>query len=276
MEKIGAFTFNGIRMLLGSVVLLPFVFHRYRKIKASCSSEEMKAKKKSFLKASATCGLLLFVGSNLQQQAFLYLEVGKVGFITAFYMVLVPVLGLLFFKTRARANVWIGIAVGMSGLYLLCFSSGGQASFGKGELLTIFCAVAFALHIIAVDRFSKTVDGVALSCAQFFVTAVISIACMFVFETPSMPGIISVAPSLLYSGIMSCGVAFTFQILGQKYTEPAVASLLLSLESVFAVLFGWMLLKQSLSAREFAGCAVMFCAIILAQLSPKERNRKNV
>ncbi len=276
IDKIDAFSFNGIRMLLGSAVLLPFVFRNYRKTKAACSKEEMKARIRHFLIASVTCGIPLFIGSNLQQQAFKYIEVGKVGFITAFYMVLVPIFGLLIFKTKARINAWLGVLIGIVGLYLLCISRGAEASFGRGETLTLLCSFAFAFHILAVDRFSKTVDSVSLSFAQFLFTGVISSVCMFAFETPSMPDIISVAPSLLYAGIMSSGVAFTFQILGQKRTEPAVASLLLSLESVFSVLFGWLLLKQALGARELIGCAIMFAAIVLAQLPNKRRSEQVV
>lgn len=271
MEKVGTFTFNGIRLLIGSAVLLPFVIRNSKRDRQKLSSAEYNQRKHSLVTSSLICGTVLFIGSNLQQQAFLYIEVGKVGFLTAIYMVLVPVLGLIIFKTKPRMTVWAAVIIGLAGLYFLCIPKSGGLSLGKGELLTLTCAVAFAFHIIAIDRCVGKTDGVSLSMGQFFVAGVLSVICTVLFEEPSVDAIISVAPSWLYAGIMSCGVAFTFQILGQKYTEPAIASLLLSMESVFSVLFGWLILKQSLSMRELFGCAVMFMAIVLAQLPKRKK-----
>ncbi len=183
-------------------------------------------------------------------------------------MVLVPVIGI-FLKQKAKFNIWIGVACGVVGLYFLSIPK-GDFSIGKGELITIVCSVAFAVHILVIDYFCKKVNNIALSCAQFFVAGTASIVLMFIFEEPKMDEIIGAAVPILYAGVMSCGVAFTAQIFGQKYTEPAVASLLLCLESVFAVLFGWLLLKETLSTRELLGCAIMFVAIVLTQV-PTEK-----
>ena len=153
---------------------------------------------------------------------------------------------------------------GVVGLYLLC--AGGKATFGKGELLALACSVGFAIHILVIDKYSAIVDGVKLSCAQFFVSGIISVILMIIFDKPSIHAIMSAAPYLLYTGILSCGVAFTFQTLGQRDSDPTVASLLLCLESVFAVIFAWVLIDQKMSVRELSGCIIMFVAIVLAQL----------
>ena len=210
------------------------------------------------------CGIPLFIGGNLQQHAFNYIDVGKVGFITALYMVLVPVIGI-FLKQKARFNIWIGVVFGVIGLYFLSIPKGDFA-IGKGELITIFCSFGFAAHILVIDHFCKKVNNIALSCAQFFVAGILSVICMFIFEEPKLSEIAGAAVPLVYAGVMSCGVAFTAQIFGQKYSEPAVASLLLCLESVFAVLFGWLLLDQMLSKRELFGCLIMFIAIVFTQI----------
>ncbi|MBO5230142.1 MAG: DMT family transporter [Clostridia bacterium] len=262
---IGTFTFNGIRTLIGGIVLIPLVIFSFRKENAALpAGEKKKFPFKDVLIGGICCGIPLFIGGNLQQHAFNYIEVGKVGFITALYMVLVPVVGI-FLKQKARFNVWIGVAFGVVGLYFLSIPK-GDFSIGKGELITIFCSFGFTAHILVIDHFCKKVNNIALSCAQFFVAGILSIICMFIFEEPEFDAVVGAYVPLLYAGIMSCGVAFTAQIFGQKYTEPAVASLLLCLESVFAVLFGWLLLHQTLSARELFGCLIMFIAIVFTQI----------
>ncbi len=263
--SIGTFTFNGIRTLIGGIVLIPLVFISFKKENAQLpTGEKKKFPIKDVLIGGICCGIPLFIGGNLQQHAFNYIEVGKVGFITALYMVLVPVIGI-FLKQKAKFNVWIGVVFGVIGLYFLSIPK-GNFSIGKGELITIFCAIGFAAHILVIDHFCKSVNNIALSCAQFFVAGTLSIICMFIFEEPKLNEIFSATVPLLYAGIMSCGVAFTAQIFGQKYTEPAVASLLLCLESVFAVLFGWLILRETLSSRELLGCLIMFIAIVFTQL----------
>lgn len=251
--------------MIGAVVLLPFVVLGHKKEnKGLAPSEKKKFPIKDVAIGGLCCGLALFAGSNLQQHAFNYIDVGKVGFITALYMLIVPVLGL-FLKQKAKFNVWIGVLFGVVGLYFLSIPE-GRFSIGKGELITIMCSIAFAVHILVIDHFCRKVNNVALSCAQFFVAGGLSIICMFIFEEPKIDEILSAWLPIVYAGVMSSGVAFTVQIFGQKYTEPAVASILLCTESVFAVLFGWLILKQMLSPRELFGCLVMFIAIVISQL----------
>lgn len=264
--NIGTFTFNALRMLLGGIVLLPFAFISVLNDKKRLpDDEEKKIPVKGILIGSFCCAIPFFIGCNLQQHAFfLGLETGKVGFITALYMVLVPVAGI-FLKRKLRFNIWIGVALGLIGLYIISVPAGGF-SIGSGELITICGAFAFAAHILVIDHFCKKVNNIALSCVQYLIAGAVSAIFMFIFEEPSIEAIKGAGVEILYAGIMSCGVAFTAQIFGQKYTEPAVASLLLCLESVFAVLFGWLLLKQMLSARELLGCLIMFIAIVFTQV----------
>ena len=250
-------------------MLIPLVALSVKKENSHLPAEEKKKFPiKDVIIGGVYCGIPLFIGGNLQQHAFNYIEVGKVGFITALYMVLVPVIGI-FLKQKAKFNIWIGVALGVVGLYFLSIPKGNFA-IGKGELITVLCSFAFAAHILVIDHFCKKVNNIALSCAQFFVAGTVSVICMFIFEEPKLDEIMGAAVPILYAGVMSCGVAFTAQIFGQKYTEPAVASLLLCLESVFAVLFGWLLLKEQLSSRELFGCAVMFIAIVFTQM-PSEK-----
>ena len=272
MEYVETFTFNGIRMMLGAIVLLPVIF--IRKKKNPLTLPQTKEQKKKQLKGILIVGTCLFIGSNLQQAAFKYLAPGKVGFITALYMLLVPVFGFIFFKRKLSANVWVGVGLGLIGLYLLCVGTGFDFKFGIGEIFTLICAVAFAFHIIMIDIFASEIDSVVLSCGQFFVTGVLSCICMFIFEKPEWSSIINAGVPILYAGIMSCGVAFTFQVIGQKYTDPTLSSMLLCLESVFSVLFSLILLHTHMLPREYIGCAVMFAAIILAQLPSKSNAQK--
>lgn len=254
-----------MRTLLGGIVLVPLVILSFNsENKKLPQGEKKKFPFKDVLIGGVCCGIPLFIGGNLQQHAFNYIDVGKVGFITALYMVLVPVIGI-FLKQKARFNIWIGVAFGVIGLYFLSIPK-GDFSIGKGELITICCSVAFAAHILVIDHFCKKVNNIALSCAQFFVAGTLSVICMFIFEEPKLSEISGAWLPLVYAGVMSCGVAFTAQIFGQKYAEPAVASLLLCLESVFAVLFGWLLLDQMLSQRELLGCLIMFIAIVFTQV----------
>lgn len=263
---IGTFTFNALRMLLGGIVLLPFaIFSLVKGSKNDSAEEKNKNSIKNVLIGGACCAIPFFLGCNLQQHAFfLDLGPGKVGFITALYMVLVPIAGI-FMKQKLRFNIWVGVVLGVVGLYLLSVPAGGF-SIGSGEMIAICGAFAFAAHILVIDHFCQKVNNVALSCAQYIIAGIVSSIFMFIFEEPSIEAIKGVGVEIAYAGIMSCAVAFTAQIFGQKYTEPAIASILLCLESVFAVLFGWLLLHEQLSSRELIGCAIMFVAILLTQI----------
>lgn len=227
------------------------------------SVEKKRAERRTLLAGGICCGIALCVASNLQQFGIQYTTVGKAGFITAMYIVLVPILGI-FLKKRIGLKVAVSVALAVAGLYLLCITEG--FSVGAGDLLVLLCALVFAVHILVIDYFSPRTDGVRMSCIQFLVCGLLSGVGMVLTETPDLGAICQAWLPIAYAGVMSCGVAYTLQIVGQKGTDPTVASLILSLESVVSVLAGWALLGQSLSMREIAGCALMFAAIILAQL----------
>ena len=270
MESVEAFTFNGIRMFLGCAALLPLiVFMQIRKRKNDTRTEAEKKKQAAVqLKSGVICGVILYCASSFQQFAFNYSTPGKIGFITALYMLLVPVFGLAL-KQRPRLFVWFAVLMGCVGAYLLCVDA--EMTIGKGELLTLACAVFYAIHILYIDSVVDKVDGVLLSFTQFFVVGVISAVCMLIFETPQAENIQAAMVPMLYSGIMSSGIAYTLQIIGQKHTQPAVASLLMCLESVFAVLSGWVILHGALTGREILGCVIMFVAIILTNLPERKK-----
>ena len=265
MEYVEPFTFQASRCLLGSLVLLPVIAVMDRKNPGKKPATQ--ADKRYLLISSLLCGLFLFTACSLQQVGLLYTTAGKSGFLTSLYIILVPILGL-FMKKKVQPWIWISVILALCGLYLLC--GGGAFSLGRGELLTLGCAVAFSFHILVIDRVSPNLDGVRLSCLQFFVCGMLSLVAMFLTETPSLSAIAQCWLPIAYAGVLSCGVAYTFQIIGQSYTEPTVASLLMSLESVFAVLFGWLLLKQALTIPEVLGCILVFAGVILAQLPGKK------
>ena len=268
MDYVGAFTFNAVRCLMGAVVLLPLIFFMKSKEEPKhLTAEEKKAGRKTLIIGGISCGVFLFLASNFQQFGIKYTTVGKAGFITACYIVIVPILGL-FMKKKCSSYIWAAVAMALIGLYLLCIKDG--FSIGKGDILVLICAFLFSLHILVIDHFSPMADGVKLSCIQFLVSGILSGIPALLLEKPQFSSLIAAWQPLLYAGIMSCGVAYTLQIVGQKDMNPTVASLILSLESCISVIAGWMILGQSLSTREIIGCVIMFCAIILAQLPQKD------
>lgn len=266
MEYIGPFTFNGIRSLIGGLVLIPVIFLFSKEKNAELTEAEKKAGKKTLLLGGILCGIVLFAASSLQQIGMVYTTAGKAGFITALYIVLVPILGV-FIRKKVKPIVWLCVILAVAGLYLLCMTDG--LSLGRGDLLVLLCAFAFSIHILVIDYFAPRTDGVALSCIQFFVCGILSLFPMFLAETPVWFAILDCWIPILYAGVLSCGVAYTLQILAQKHTDPSVASLLLSLESVFAAIAGAIILHEQLAPRELAGCVLMFAAIIIAQLPSK-------
>lgn len=259
MNYVGPITFNGARCVIGAVVLLPLTIWRG----FSNRKKLVVREKRNIIAGSLLCALFLCVGSTLQQYGIMYTSVGKSGFITSFYIVLVPVIGL-FFKKRTRPAVWCAVVIALIGLYLLCINE--NFSIGIGDILTLACSVMFAGHILVIDYFSPKTDSVTLSCMQFFISGIVLIVCAFIFERPSWAGILEAWKPLLYAGVMSCGVAYTLQIIAQNGLSPSIVSLILSLESCMAVLAGWLVLRQVLSMRELVGCAIMFAAIILVQV----------
>lgn len=269
MESVEAFTFNGIRTLMGAAVLIPFILIR-DKLQGKTMTEEQIKQRKAMDKKTVRSGLILGVvfcaACNFQQFAFEYSTSGKIAFITALYMFFVPLFGLVL-KKRVPWLTWVCVIFGFVGLYFLCIGPDGLGGINRGDIRAFICAIFYAVHILMIEKFAPDVDGIKLSCVQFLVSGVITCILMFIFETPQLGAIASAIVPLLYSGIMSCGLAYTFQIVGQKYTEATIASLIMCMESVFAVLAGALLLHELLSGREIVGCVIMFVAIILSQLS---------
>lgn len=261
MEQNGPFTFNTIRMILGGIVLIPCIalFDKMRHVRLGWRSAD-----KNLWVGGCLCGVALFTGATLQQFGIQYTSAGKAGFITALYVIFVP-LCRLFAGKRPGKLLWGSVVLAAVGMYLLCMD--GSLALSKGDVLVLLGAFGFTAHILIIDHFSQKVDGVRMSCIQFFVAGALSLVCMFLFEAPSVPAILSAWAPILYAGLLSCGVAYTLQVVAQKDTDPTVASLILCLESVFAVLFGWLLLGETLSMKELLGCILMFVAIVLAQFA---------
>lgn len=271
MAYIGPFTYNGVRSILGGLVLLPCIV-LLDKVRDSVGENDSKTKdSKKLLAGGLCCGLILFAASSFQQLGIQYTSVGKAGFITAMYILLVPIMGI-FVHRKVGLKVWIGVAFAVCGLYLLCMNEGLRLE--KGDALVLVCAVIFSLHILVIDFFSPKVDGVRMSCIQFWVCGILSMICSFLLETPELSSILQAWKPICYGGIMSCGVAYTLQIVGQRDMNPTVASLILSLESVVSVVAGFLILHQAMSARELAGCCLMVVAIVLAQLPNRHETCK--
>ena len=278
MDFIGPFTYNGLRFLVGALVLAPVILAMdgIKKRKNPVVTEgaavttdgpALKNERKTLFIGGLSCGVVLFIASSLQQFGLMYVSAGMVGFITALYIVLVPILGL-FIGRKIRKILWLSVALAVVGLYLLCIKTGFTV--GKGDLLVIACAFGFAVHILVIDHFSPKTDGIKLSCLQFLLAGLFSVPFMALFETVDWAQIILCWFPILYTGVMSCGIAYTLQVIGQKDVEPAIASLIMSLESVFAVIAGMIILHEYVSGREVLGCVIMFAAIILAQLPEKK------
>lgn len=277
MDYIKPFTFNEIRFTIGGVVLLPvivFLEQKKKKKKEIVIENRTKEGKTQLMSGGICCGILLMVASTFQQFGVTGTSVGKAAFITALYIVLVPLLGI-FFKRKVGVQLWVSVVVALIGLYLLCMKE-NQFFFNGYDVVLLLCAFTFALHILCVDHFSPLVDSIKLSCIQFFVCGFLSLIGMILTEQPSMAEIMAAYQPILYAGVMSCGVAYTLQVVGQKDLNPVIASLIMSLESVVSAISGWLILNQTLSKREIWGCIVMFLAIILAQVplrTRKERKR---
>ena len=274
MDYVGPFTFNFVRSVIGGAVLIPCVFllDRFRGLDGAGSEKIYTWHQKELFAGGICCGVALFIASNLQQFGIQYTTVGKAGFITALYIVIVPVIGV-FTKKTTGYKIWLSVLLAVAGLYLLCITEG--FSVGTGDFLVFLCALCFSVHILIIDYFSPKVDGVKMSCIQFFVCGLLSGIAMVFTEQFEFHAVLTAWMPLLYAGVMSCGVAYTLQIVGQKGMDPTVASLILSLESVVSVLSGWLLLNQKLSLRELAGCVLMFVAIILAQIPKKPKKEEN-
>lgn len=263
MEYIGPFTFNAIRCVLGGLVLIPVILVLKKKKETGAENQE-KEDKKTLWTGGIACGVILCIASNLQQFGIMEASVGKSGFFTALYIVMIPVIGI-FIGKRPGIKLWFCVALAVVGMYLLCMKD-GSFTIERADIMLLLCALAFSFHILVVDYFSPKVGGVKMSCIQFFVCGVLSAVGMLFTETPDISNIQAAWLPLLYAGLLSCGVGYTLQIVGQKGINPVIASLIMSLESVISALAGWVILGQILSPKEILGCVLMFVAIIITQI----------
>ena len=274
MDYVGPLTFNAVRFIIGAIFLIPCIafLDKLKEKENQAAGKNTPAapqNKKVLITGGICCGIAIAAASTLQQYGIAYTTVGKAGFITALYIVIVPILGI-FLKKKPRLIIWFSVLLALVGLYFLCMTD--SLSFSKGDTLVLLCAFVFSLHIMIIDHFSPMVDGVRMSCIQFAVAGILCGIPALIFEHPTFSSLIAAWAPVLYAGILSCGVAYTLQIVAQKNYDPTVASLLLSLESVFSVLAGWVILHQALSPREIFGCVLVFIAIILVQLpTPKTK-----
>ena len=266
MDYVGPFTFTFARSIIGGLFLIPCIWF-LRKWNAK---NEVKVENdrplvtKTEIIGGVCCGTALFAASNFQQIGIAYTTVGKAGFITALYVVIVPVLGL-FFKKKVPRIVWLCVVLSVIGLYLLCMTEGSLV-LAYGDFLVFICAILFSIHILIIDYFSPKGDGVVISCIQFFVCGIFSGMVMLFVENFEVSKLLEASMPILYAGVLSSGVAYTLQIVAQKDVNPTIASLILCLESVVSALAGWVILNEALTAREIFGCTLMFAAIILAQV----------
>lgn len=269
MDYVGPFTFISVRNFIATLVLLPCI----RLLDKVNPSDKLSENDKNphggptLIIGGIVCGICLAVASAFQQIGISYTTVGKAGFITAMYIVIVPILGL-FIKKKVRVIAWISVAISVAGLYLLCMTE--SLSLSRGDLLVLICAFCFALHIMVIDYFSPRVDGIRMSCIQFLTCGIVCALPALLTESPDIHSILAAWLPILYAGALSSAVGYTLQIVAQKNTDPVIASLLMSLESAFSLLAGWVLLNQRLSSREMCGCILMFVAIILSQLPEKK------
>ena len=267
---IGSFTFNAARSVIAFFFLL--ILCVVRRIWQNNAGVRGASAPKDLVVAGVCCGTALAVASYLQQKGIETTTSGKAGFITALYIVLVPIAGL-FLNRKVGIKVWIGVVLAMAGLYCLCITE--DFSIAEGDFYLLACAVCFTVQIMCIDHFAQKVDGIELSCAQFFVVSVISSVGMFLAETPTVEAVSACIWPILYVGVFSSGVAYTLQILAQKDSNPTVVTLLLSLESVFATVAGAVILQDQMSGREYFGCGLMLFAVVLAQLPDKADARTN-
>lgn len=276
MDYVGPFTFNGVRFLIAALVLIPVVHFLEKPQQAAepatdktePAQEKRRLEKRTLITAGIACGCMLFLASSFQQFGLVTTSAGKTAFITALYIVLVPIFSV-FMKHRPGLKCWVGVTLGTVGLYFLCITS--SFDIAPGDLAVLIGAGFWAAHILVIDHFlPKLSTPIRLSMYQFIVVSVIAFTGAFIFEEVSLSAIIDCAGPILFSGVLSGGVGFTFQILGQRYTNPTVASLILSLESVFGAIFGFLLLREMMNGREIAGCILMFCAIIISQLPDRK------
>lgn len=272
MNYVEPFTYNGIRTLIGGFVLVPVIgVFKKLNIRPGASNGESETNLRTTVIGGIVCGAVLFAASSFQQVAISMTTAGKAGFITALYVIIVPLIELVLYR-RSSKKIWLCVFIAITGFYLLCIKEGFSIS--KGDLLMLVCAFCFAGHIMVIDRFlGKNADGMLMACIQFFVSGTLGIIAMLMFENPQIDSIMAAKGTILYAGILSSGVAYTLQIIGQRHTAPTVATLLMSLESVFAAISGWLILHEIMTQKEGIGCIMVFAAVILAQVKLPEKKK---
>ena len=271
MESVGPFTFQAARMLLAFLVLFP-ASAVVRAVKKKRTLDVPRFFPPRLWASAALSGVFLFIASSFQQVGMLYTDVGHAGFLTALYLLIIPFLGL-FFGRRVPLRLWLAVLLALAGLWSLCMTAEGF-SMNKGDVLMLFSALFFSFQILSLDLLSKPFDGVQYTAVQMLTAGILSLVCALCFETPSIEGLMGAALPIAYAGVLSCGVAYTFQVLGQQHTHPTVASILMSLEGVFAVLGGALMLAQIPTLSELAGCVLMLAATLLSQIEIKGRKRR--
>ena len=270
MEDIGPIAFNAARTTLSAIVVAPIAFWRIKKTQLPVG--ERTAFLRNTVLGGICCGICLTLASTMQQAGMVYASAGKGGFISAMYMLPIPFLNLLLFRKRVQWSVWVAVGMAVFGMYLLCLTEGFTLE--RGDSLLCISALLFSFHILCCDYFAPKGEPVAIASIQFATVAVISWPISFLVEHPSVSGLLAAGVPILYCGLMSGGVGYTFQLIAQRHTDPTPASLLMSLESVFAVLAGALLLHEKMSSRELLGCAVIFASVILVQLPLPSRKGK--
>lgn len=265
MEHIGPFSFNFARSILGGLSLIPVIF-LVKLTQKDKRSKEVKHKQHIRLaQAGISCGIALFTAMTIQQYSMISATAGKAGFISSLYIIYVPIISTLFGQKLSQ-NVKMSVGMAVIGLYLLCFKN-SSAGFDFYDILLLISAFFYGVHILVVNYFSRKVNATKVSCLQFFVVGILSIPLMLIFENPNLQGFIDCRIPILYAGILTCGVAYTLQIFGQKYTAPVIASLILCLESVFAVIGGGLILHETMTVKEILGCVFMISAVVLSQIN---------
>ena len=262
------FTFNAVRFLVGALALAPFALAMRRREQRAGS--HASGERNPTLAGGSLCGIVLFATAAFQQIGISSTSVGKAGFITSLYIVIVPVLGM-FLGKKTGWRAWAGVVLALCGTYLLCGSE--SSSLSMGDLFILCCAFTTAVHILLIDRYARAADGLTLTLVQFLVCAVLSAASATLFERTDPTELVAACGPILYTGIASCGIAYTLQTLGQKRVAPTAAALILSLESVFSVMAGWAVFRETLTTAEMAGCALVFAAVTIAQI-PVRRGRR--
>lgn len=273
-ENVRFFTFNGLRSFIGGLALIPVALIGAKARQKRLTGDELAAdrqKSRAGIGYGIILGVFLFIAHNCQQAAFDYSTAGKIAFITASYMFIVPILGLIFLKKRLPWITWVCVALGFVGMFFLCVDPSELAEINKGDLLTMVCALFYAVHILLIERFLRKADALVMSCVQMLTAGVLSGTLMLLVDKPAVASIMAVLPEILFSGIVVCGAAYTLQVVAQNFTEATVASLIMCLESVVAAVLGAIILKERMLPRELLGAVIMLAAAVVSQLTQDKK-----